>query len=679
MLGCGSVKANYPSRERVNRSLYRYSIALTIGLSSICLFPQISFGLSAAEVAKIAKSSAVTIASDSSHGSGIIIQQQGSQYLVLTAAHVVRNNRQKYKITTTDDRTYQLQPTAIQPLAGVDLAVVRFTSDKRYAVPKIGNANESTEGTTIYVSGYPMSTEAIDRSIFNFTDGKVTANSSRPLKDGYSLIYSNNTLPGMSGGGVFNEKGELVAIHGRGDVDTKITSSEINPDVRVKTGFNLGIPINTFQQLASKIGITDNVASKPTESTIASNNNASPKADDFVLAGFDLVGKNDFAGSVKEFTKALQLNPKLFTARFWRGACSLLVGDNRAAIADLTKAIELNPKKVEAYMYRGSAYAKLGNSQLALADLDKALALTPNSAVGYGNRCSIKFQLRDFKGAVADCTQAIRLDRFDRYYYSSRGSAYYQLDRYQEAIADHTISIKMDSQNPLGYLNRGLARDGAGDFTGSVADHTMALKLTTQPQLLGTIYSSRGQSYLRAKNRTAAISDFTASLQKSPNNAETYFFRGNTYSESGNRTAALADLSRSIQLDPKSAPTYLVRGVVRTENNEAKLAIADFNTALQLNPKLESTILANRGVAKLQLADRRGAIADFDRAISLDKAVPKAYYHRGLIRAQSGNRSGAIADLQAAAALYLKSNNKEKYQQAIDKIAELNGNKKNTR
>lgn len=679
MQACGLAKDNCLNRDRSNSARFSYFIAVTLGWSSICLLPQASFGLSAAEVAKIAKSTAVTIASDSSHGSGIIIQQQGNQYLVLTAAHVVRNNRQNYQITTADDRAYQLQPTAIQPLAGVDLAVVRFTSDKRYQVPKLGNANESTEGTTIYVSGYPLGTEAIDRSIFNFTDGKVTANSSKPLKDGYSLIYSNNTLPGMSGGGVFNEKGELVAIHGRGDIDTKITTSDINPDVRVKTGFNLGIPINTFQQLASKIGIDSIGTSRSAESTVASNSNTQPKADDFILAGFDRVDKKDFAGSVKEFTKALELNPKLVPARFWRGACNLLIGDARAAIADLTKALEINPNRVEAYMYRGSAYAKLGNRQLALADLDKAVALKPNSDLAYGNRCSLKFQLRDFNGAIDDCSRAIKLNPFDRYHYSSRGSAYYQLDRYKEAIADHDVSIKIDSQNPLGYLSRGLARDGAGDFNGAIADHSIALKLTTKPQLLGTIYSSRAQSYIRTKDRAAAISDFTNSLKFASTNAETYFFRGNAYYESGNRPAAIADLSRSIQLDRKSASTYLLRGVVRTENKEAKLAIEDFDTALELDPKLAAIVLANRGVAKINLADRRGAIADFDRAISLDRAVPKAYYHRGLLKAQSGNKSGAIADLQAAAVLYLKSNNKEKYQLTIGKITELSGNKNNNR
>jgi hypothetical protein len=53
-------------------------------------------------------------------------------------------------------------------------------------------------------------TFAINQSIYNFSDGTITANASKPLRDGYALVYSNNTSEGMSGGAVLNEKGELI-------------------------------------------------------------------------------------------------------------------------------------------------------------------------------------------------------------------------------------------------------------------------------------------------------------------------------------------------------------------------------------------------------------------------------------------------------------------------------------
>jgi V8-like Glu-specific endopeptidase len=66
--------------------------------------------------------------------------------------------------------------------------------------------------------------------------GDVASNSStKQQRNGYSLIYSNYTLPGQSGGPVLNDKGELIAIHGQGDVDTK-SQETINDGVRVKTG-----------------------------------------------------------------------------------------------------------------------------------------------------------------------------------------------------------------------------------------------------------------------------------------------------------------------------------------------------------------------------------------------------------------------------------------------------------
>jgi tetratricopeptide (TPR) repeat protein len=535
-------------------------VSLVFG-SSIVLFASASLGMSATEVAKIAKGATVKIESDNSQGSGEIIQQQAGQYFVLTAAHVVRDGGVKYAVVTSDNRRYQLSPEAIQILPGVDLAVVKFTSDRRYSVPKLGDANTSTEGTTTYVSGFPSGTEAIDISIFSFTDGKVTANSSRPLKDGYAIIYSNNTLPGMSGGGVFNERGELIAIHGKGDVDTTIQTSEINPNVRIKTGFNLGIPINTFQQLAAKIGL--NISERP---LIASK--SLPKADDFILSGFERVSKIDLAGSIVAFTKAIEINPKLVTPKFWRGTCKLLMGDARGAVADLSAAISLDPKKLDAYMYRGSAYAKLGDRARAITDLDKAVSLNPRSDIAYGNRCALKFQLRDFTGAIGDCDRAIKLNPKNSFYYSSRGSAFDRLNRHSDALIDRNTAIELNPKDNILHVNRGITKESLGDNNGAIADYNTALKS-------------------------------------------------------------------------------------------------------KYNPSLTTTILSNRGVAKFKVGDRQGALADFDRAISLDRDLPTAHYYRGLLKVELGDKQGAIVDLQTAAKLYLARKDKQKYQLAIDKIADL--------
>lgn len=651
--------------------LFHLPVLMSIAIvSPIILSATASFGLSATEVAKIAKSATVKIESDNSEGSGQIIQAQAGQYLVLTAAHVVRSKQVKYAVITADNRRYPLAPETIQMIPGVDLAVVKFTSNQRYSVPKLGDADTSIEGTTAYVSGFPSGTETINLSVFSFTDGKITANSSKPLKDGYSIIYSNNTLPGMSGGGVFNDRGELIAIHGKGDVDTKIQISEINPNIRVKTGFNLGIPINTFQQLSAKIGLK---IDSTRDEKIARN--TQPKADDSILSGFDRVSKFDLPGSVVDFTKAIELNPKLLTARFWRGSCKLLMGDARGAVEDLTKAIELNPNQVEAYMYRGSAHAKLGNASNAIADLDKAVSLKPQSDIVYGNRCALKSQLRDFTGALTDCDRAIKLNPKNGFYYSSRGSVYYQLNRFQAALSDQNIAIKLSPEDKIRYVNRGLTKVGLGDNRGAIADYNLALKSKYKPEITGSIYRTRGQSKYNLKDRRGAIADFNQSLVSFAKDPETYFLRGNTYYELGNFSIAIKDLDQAIELNPQLAEAYLLRGVVQNDNNNPQEAIGDFDRAIQLNPKLTAVALLNRGISKVKVGDQSAALADFDRVISLDSTFAKAYYYRGLLKAESGNKQTAIADLQAASKLYFDHKYTQEYQQTLKKIAELQQSK----
>ena len=139
--------------------------------------------------------------------------------------------------------------------------------------------------------------------------------------------------------------------------------------------------------------------------------------------------------------------------------------------------------------------------------------------------------------------------------------------------------------------------------------------------------------------------------------------------------AAISDLDRAIQLNPQFAEAYLLRGVVQNDNNNPREASGDFDRVLQLNPNLTSAALANRGIAKYKLGDRSNALADFNRAISLDRDVPKAYYYRGLLKVDSGDKQGAIVDLQAAAKLYLERKDTQKYQLTLKKIAEVQKSK----
>ena len=223
-------------------NFYSTVIPALFGVSIVLAQSQVGrAALPSTEISKIAKSITVQV-SHQSPGSGVLIKKEGETYTVLTAAHVV-SQANKYEIVTADGQRYN--GSTIKTLPDVDLALVQFKSNKNYTTAKVGNSDQTTEGNRVYVAGFPVAKAAISRSIYLFTEGIVNANATEPLRDGYALAYSNNTLPGMSGGAVINENGELVGIHGRGDTAENFQTNSINPGIVVKTGFNLGIPINT--------------------------------------------------------------------------------------------------------------------------------------------------------------------------------------------------------------------------------------------------------------------------------------------------------------------------------------------------------------------------------------------------------------------------------------------------
>jgi Trypsin-like peptidase domain/TPR repeat len=378
-----------------------------IGATIAIVQPNIASAKTSVEIADTAKAITVLITEPNSVGSGIILQHQGGIYTVLTAAHVVKN-KANFKITTSDDRAYEIVANSIRTAPGsIDLAVMKFKSTTKYPIAKLGNCNVLKSGMDLYVGGFPGVSRAITEPVFVFREGKVSANSNKTFENGYSLIYSNDTLPGMSGGAVLNSEGELVAIHGRGDRDEN----------NAKNGFNLGIPINRFATVASNMGVElgGKVASIPT--------NAAPKADDYFVTATQKYQQKDYRGSVADFDRAIQIDPNIAMAYSLRGHLKAhKLQDTSGALTDYNRAIELDPKLAFAYYSRGLMYDRqLKDTQSALTDYNRAIELEPTFVMAYVRRAFIKFITKDFQGALADSNRTIQIDLSSDDAYFMRG------------------------------------------------------------------------------------------------------------------------------------------------------------------------------------------------------------------------------------------------------------------
>ncbi|MGB8689603.1 MAG: tetratricopeptide repeat-containing serine protease family protein [Microcoleus sp.] len=500
--------------------------------------PTAVFAISADEVGKIAKS--ITVLIDSKEpGSGVIVKRNGNTYTVLTARHVFKDPQAKYEIVTPDDQRYSLNYSSVKKLQNIDLAVAEFTSNQTYSVAKIGNSDSATEGKAAYVAGFPKTSAAINRSIYNFTDGRITANASRPLEDGYALVYSNNTLPGMSGGPVLNENGELVAIHGRADTRAA-ESSSINQDIQIaKTGFNLGIPINTSLRLlaSSQVDLGVNVPSAPVAT--------GPKADDFYIQGVNRFYQGDFQGAIAAYDRAIQLNPNYAAAYFNRAETLLNSEDSKRALEDLNQGLRISPNNVEALLIRGSARQQLGDDQGATDDWNQVVRINPRYATDYSTRGRARFSLNDYRGAIEDFNQALKIVPNTPFTYILRSMAYKNLQDYQSAIADCNQALQINPNFVLAYYTRAGVYFDSRDYQSAIADYDRVLRINPN---VAKAYSNRGFVRYKLGDKQGASADYSQALRINPNVAVIYYYRGIARSDLGDKQGAIQDYQKAADL-----------------------------------------------------------------------------------------------------------------------------------
>jgi serine protease Do len=222
---------------------HRFVFAGLLGFIATTIQPQITLSYTAENISSIAKEVTVIIDAKQTSGSGVIIGHQGAEYSVLTNWHVLKS-KESYTIKTKDGQTYQIQPNSIKHIAELDLAICTFTSSKLYRVVELGNSDTIAEGSTLYIAGAPANLQGISSRNLLVVAGQLVGYNPTD-SNGYTLIYNNNTMPGMSGGAVIDTNGNLIGIHGRGSRDQNDQ----------KSGFNLGIPINLFVNNASRLGI----------------------------------------------------------------------------------------------------------------------------------------------------------------------------------------------------------------------------------------------------------------------------------------------------------------------------------------------------------------------------------------------------------------------------------------
>jgi len=205
----------------------------------------------------------------------------------------------------------------------------------------------------------------------------------------------------------------------------------------------------------------------------------------FIKQSFIYQVQNRYDEAIEVLNQASELEsraPDKFRPNFAkvynnRGLVFISNGQFEEALKDFNKAIQLDPDLVEAYSNRGSSHLYNEQYDLAIADFDKVIRLNPQFAEVYSNRGLALLRKEKFDLALKDVMKAIELDPQNTDAYLNKSLIYTQQKEYDEAIVVLSEAINFDPKSSLLYFYRSKAFRSKGDTQKALEDALKAQSL----------------------------------------------------------------------------------------------------------------------------------------------------------------------------------------------------------
>jgi tetratricopeptide (TPR) repeat protein len=418
---------------------------------------------------------------------------------------------------------------------------------------------------------------------------------------------------------------------------------------------------------------------------------------DHFLVGDDFYKQGKLEEAVREFEKALQLQPGHFWAHFDLSACYIML--DRPHLARDNLNICLDKKKIVwVYLMRGHAEGLLKDYEAAERDFDEAIKLLQKDGeqnqegfyVLYNNRGIMRIgQHGQFARGEDDLRRAIQVNPSKYHAYLSLALAYlnkreedpafrknnlaeanplmdeairaaddsttranlYRIlsqlhikaDKYQEAFEDLEKSIALEPETSLirakAQVDRGRMLQNQNRIGEALAAYDVALK--AHPELIDA-YRWRGETLFNLKRYAEAVQAFDCYLEKGgPATAKVYQARALARGQAKDPAGAVEDYTRALTLEREPTAItgmFVNRGQAYLSCQANLPALRDFDEAINRDPQ-NATAYLGRGLARVRKGDIPEGVRDAEKAFQIESQSPKTTYHAARIFAQAAGKS----------------------------------------
>lgn len=289
---------------------------------------------------------------------------------------------------------------------------------------------------------------------------------------------------------------------------------------------------------------------------------------------------------------------------------------NPEALAAFEKALSVDGRNATAKYYRAAVLDRMNQPEQSLAAYRETVAIAPEYAPAWFDIGVVHYNKGDYPNAEKAYKEAIRIDPDYYQAHANLASTYRQQERFAEANAEYKLAEVGIKDNPDLYSEWGYCLGKTNEWDKSVARLEQARKLSptaVDDTNAGWGYYNSAQVDKQNKNDAEA----NAKLQKSKES-----------------------LQAAVQKDPKLDAAYMNLGSTNNALGDFQAAVAALNIALSLRSDWVIAInqlgLGYRGMNNLPMA-----LTQFNRVVTLDGNNVAGLFNLGSAQFASGDKKGA--------------------------------------
>ncbi len=332
---------------------------------------------------------------------------------------------------------------------------------------------------------------------------------------------------------------------------------------------------------------------------------------------------------IRDLRKAIDADPKMIDAYVLLAR----VEEPAKARALLDKSIELlkgdTDKLAKVYMLRG---ALTEDAEERIGMFKKALDLDPSNVESRQAMITIQIGAEKFEEAIKEAKLLLDQDPKSVFAIKASVAAMKELDKLEDAI--ELLSKKIDVvDEPVVLLQDRadlyMSKHDQADAESKKEEATKFLdkaiadlsKVIDTDSRNGQALMARCRAYLEKKDYDKAEQDVEDVLNLAPNQPGALYFRSLIAVNQKKMSEAIADLQQVVRLVPNNVDFLLQLGSYYQMDERPKKAIQVADEIIKSEneewQRVKTRALRLRGDARLSIGEHVGAIADFEKAISL--------------------------------------------------------------